>query len=99
MVSWVHKPSETVLNDPVLPDRIRNPKPPEMLFYHGEYQHKDAYPDGVDDMLGYWAENRILGGVVLFGRDHPGGRTDLDVSLHSHPGKLVLSTVVELTLV
>ncbi len=30
-------------------------------------QH-DIYPDGVADIAGYWAEDRILGGVTVFGR-------------------------------
>jgi hypothetical protein len=28
----------------------------------------DVYPDGVADMVGYWAEDRILGGVTVFDR-------------------------------
>ncbi|KAK5655519.1 hypothetical protein OQA88_5790 [Cercophora sp. LCS_1] len=43
-------------------------KSPETLFSHWSYVRKDAYPNGVADIVGYWAENRILGGVVLFGR-------------------------------
>lgn len=33
-----------------------------------EYTMKNQYPDGVADVVGYWAENRILGGVVLLDR-------------------------------
>jgi hypothetical protein len=33
--------------------------------WYGDY---DEYFDGVADMVGYWAEARILGGVVLFNR-------------------------------
>ena len=52
--------------------RDRDPKAPETLFCHPAYQHKEAYPDGIADMAGYWSENRILAGVVLFGRGASG---------------------------
>ena len=42
--------------------------PPPTLFRHEWYGDCDQYPDGVADMVGYWAEGRILGGVVLFDR-------------------------------
>ncbi|KAK4233773.1 hypothetical protein C8A03DRAFT_47754 [Achaetomium macrosporum] len=38
------------------------------LFYHAYYFGADVYPRGVADMVGYWAENRILGGVTVFDR-------------------------------
>jgi hypothetical protein len=38
------------------------------LFRHAWYVDFEQYPDGVADMAGYWAEARILGGVVLFDR-------------------------------
>ncbi|KAG7291613.1 hypothetical protein NEMBOFW57_001632 [Staphylotrichum longicolle] len=37
-------------------------------FYLPDYEREDQYPDGIADVVGYWAENRILGGVVLFDR-------------------------------
>ena len=42
---------------------------PPTLFRHEWYGDYDQYPDGVADMVGYWAEARILGGVVLFDRN------------------------------
>ncbi|KAH8198067.1 hypothetical protein TruAng_007739 [Truncatella angustata] len=33
----------------------------------------EQYPNGVADMVGYWAEDRILGGVLLFDRTKDGG--------------------------
>ncbi|KAF7552557.1 hypothetical protein G7046_g7384 [Stylonectria norvegica] len=42
--------------------------PPPTLFSHNFYRDHDQYPDGVGDTIGYWAESRILGGVVLFDR-------------------------------
>ncbi|KAK3682229.1 hypothetical protein B0T22DRAFT_413389 [Podospora appendiculata] len=41
------------------------------LFRHAWYVNHERYPDGVADMVGYWAEARILGGVVLFDRRDP----------------------------
>ncbi|KAI0006248.1 hypothetical protein F4779DRAFT_597145 [Xylariaceae sp. FL0662B] len=42
--------------------------PPPTLFRHEWYNDHEQYPDGVGDMVGYWAESRILGEVVLFDR-------------------------------
>ncbi|KAK4149612.1 hypothetical protein C8A00DRAFT_18719 [Chaetomidium leptoderma] len=42
--------------------------PPATLFAHYSYRARDQYPDGVADIVGYWAENRILGGVMIFDR-------------------------------
>ena len=36
------------------------------------YRDFELYPSGVADGVGYWAEERILGGVVLFDRWDPG---------------------------
>jgi hypothetical protein len=44
------------------------PPPGPTLFEHISYGAIDQYPDGVADVVGYWAENMILGGVVLFDR-------------------------------
>ncbi|KAF7551960.1 hypothetical protein G7046_g7564 [Stylonectria norvegica] len=43
-------------------------KPPPSLFAHGGHIDDDVYPEGVADMVGYWADPRILGGVALFDR-------------------------------
>ncbi|OAA68022.1 hypothetical protein SPI_00217 [Niveomyces insectorum RCEF 264] len=45
----------------------RNGYPPT-LFVHPWYKAYDQYPDGLADGVGYWAEDRIFGGVVLFDR-------------------------------
>ncbi|CAM1507741.1 Fc.00g045890.m01.CDS01 [Cosmosporella sp. VM-42] len=45
--------------------------PPPTLFSHNWYVDYGQYPNGVGDMVGYWAEGRILGGVVLFDRRTP----------------------------
>lgn len=41
------------------------------LFNHQWYRDHDQYPPGVADMVGYWAKDRIFGGVVLFDRRKP----------------------------
>ena len=44
---------------------------PTTLFCHPWYRDYDQYPGGIADSVGYWAEGRILGGVVLFDRKNP----------------------------
>ena len=39
---------------------------PPTFFWHPWYRDLDQYPDGTANCVGYWAEARILGGVVLF---------------------------------
>ncbi len=39
-----------------------------ILFSHLSYDALGQYPQGLADAVGYWAENRILGGVILFDR-------------------------------
>lgn len=41
------------------------------LFRHYWYKDHEQYPSGVADVVGFWAEARILGGVVLFDRRDP----------------------------
>jgi hypothetical protein len=45
--------------------------PHPTLFHHRWYLDYAQYPRRVADVVGYWAEGRILGGVVLFDRRHP----------------------------
>lgn len=49
------------------------------------YSKPKQYPDGISDVTGYWAEDRIFGGVVLFGR----GSNDTGVCSTSNPDTLV----------
>lgn len=42
--------------------------PPSTLFRHDWYINSENYPEGAADMAGFWAESRILGGVVSFDR-------------------------------
>lgn len=41
------------------------------LFTHPQYCYYSQYPDGLADNVGYWAEDQIFGGVVLFDRSQP----------------------------
>lgn len=49
------------------------------LFFHVDFLEHEYYPNGLADSVGYWAEDRILGGVVLFDR----GESGLEVSRSS----------------
>jgi len=48
---------------------IATPPPFPTPFTLPWYAEPDQYPDGVAALPGYWAEDRIFGGVVLFQRD------------------------------
>jgi hypothetical protein len=45
-------------------------------FMHEDYHNLQQYPKGVADVVGYWAEYHLFGGVVLFDR----GESGTDVS-------------------
>ncbi|KAF5677663.1 hypothetical protein FDENT_9176 [Fusarium denticulatum] len=62
--------------------------PEPTMFFHPWYLSHDRYPNGVADMAGYWAESRILGGVVLFNRRQPvpGSSVDQD-AIYIHPDR------------
>ncbi|KAJ5116047.1 hypothetical protein N7456_000395 [Penicillium angulare] len=53
--------------DPEPPRPVLLPEKPTYL-YHVNYVVHEQYPMGVADMVGYWVEYRVLGGVVLFDR-------------------------------
>lgn len=59
--------------------------PPPAAFFHRFYHFHKQYPRGVADVVGYWAEGRIFGGVVAFDR----GESEQEVSWHppfsAHP--------------
>lgn len=48
------------------------PPPHGSLFFHRKYKNHEHYTFGRADMAGYWAEDRIFGGVVLFDRGASG---------------------------
>ncbi|KAK4202609.1 hypothetical protein QBC40DRAFT_41203 [Triangularia verruculosa] len=62
IVQWTEDDSAGgELGLPVIPPRVT-------IFNHPYYLDDDVYPDGVADVVGYWAEDRILGGVTTFDR-------------------------------
>ncbi len=65
---------ETWRNLPREPPRGEQPVEfiPPTVFYHGMYFASEQYPNGVADIVGYWAEAKIFGGVVLFDRGESG---------------------------
>lgn len=67
-------------------DRVTYSRHPDgkltSLFYQDQYRDHNQYPQGAADMVGYWAESQIFGGVVLFDRRRPDEREPHeDVSL------------------
>lgn len=56
------------------------------LFFHKYYRDYDQYPDEVADLVGYWAETQIFGGVVLFDRREPSQREAHEDVSSSAPG-------------
>lgn len=57
---WVGEGRRRELEEPL------EPRP--TLFYHVDYMDHEQYPCGMADVAGYWAEDRIFGGVVVFDR-------------------------------
>jgi hypothetical protein len=49
-----------------------SPPPLPTVFFHRSYQNWEEYPHGVADMVGYWAEYRLFGGVMVFDRGDSG---------------------------
>ncbi|KAH7022036.1 hypothetical protein EDB80DRAFT_693958 [Ilyonectria destructans] len=47
------------------------------LFRHPWYNDLEQYPNGLADVAAFWAESRIIGGVVLFDRRHPEASPDV----------------------
>lgn len=56
------------------PNRHYHPTP----FCLHEYADAERYPEGVADVTGYWAENWIFGGVVVFSRGESGAEVSRD---------------------
>ncbi|PGH07921.1 hypothetical protein AJ79_06129 [Helicocarpus griseus UAMH5409] len=83
----LHKPNSEEayrqMPKPVLPSFIPPPpvkiKPAEL--FHPYYQNWEQYPHGIADIVGYWAEYRLFGGVVLFDRGQAGSACK-DIFIH-----------------
>ncbi|KAF2493086.1 hypothetical protein BU16DRAFT_584102 [Lophium mytilinum] len=87
---WYH-PAPIISSLPPRPDgRPDEPItfPPRLVlptdFYHQFYQEMEQYPEGMADVVGYWAELRIFGGVVVFDRGESGDECN---EAFIHPGK------------
>jgi hypothetical protein len=52
-------------------DELPPLEPTPTLFFHYHYLDFEQYPFGLADVAGYWAENSIFGGVILFQRGKP----------------------------
>lgn len=65
--------------------RFNRDGPLATLFLHTWYRAHAQYPHGAADMAGYWAENRVLGGVVLFNRE--AGARDGSDEVYLHPDR------------
>lgn len=46
------------------------------LFIHSQFTAHEHYPNSIADIAGYWAEDRILGGVPLFDHSQAWGDQD-----------------------
>ncbi|KAH6641037.1 hypothetical protein F5144DRAFT_505970 [Chaetomium tenue] len=72
---------------------VYRPEPWPTLFTHPQYCSHPQYPDGLADNVGYWAEDQIFGGVVLFDRSQPWNTPAADVltspepNLYLHPAR------------
>ncbi|KAI1500928.1 hypothetical protein F5X99DRAFT_384391 [Biscogniauxia marginata] len=78
LLSWL--PSEDLM------PRLYPKGFPPTFFLHQWYRDYDQYPEGIADGVGYWAESRILGGVVLFDRRIPGSTEDVEPdAIYLHP--------------
>ena len=65
------------------PDRWAKTVPWPTLFTHPQFTAYKRYPAGVADMVGYWAEDRILGGVTLFDRSRTWAENEPNAYFHS----------------
>jgi hypothetical protein len=78
------------------------PIPPRpSIFNHSAYLDADVYPEGRADVVGYWVEGRIFGGVVVFDRrserDQDENLTQEPCNVYLHPCRAnVTSRVTQL---
>lgn len=47
-------------------------KKPPSAFSNTVYHFYEQYPHGIADVVGYWAESKIFGGVIVFDRGPSG---------------------------
>lgn len=63
---WVEKRVAALPKDSSYLDR--NKCGPVTPFIIAPYHNPEEFPDGIADIVGYWAEHRIFGGIILFDR-------------------------------
>ena len=68
----LHKPNEASQPPPNTNTPVSHRTVPHEYLYHTEYLDSDQYPQGNADVVGYWAESQLFGGVVLFDRGESG---------------------------
>lgn len=44
------------------------------VYFHPDYVQFKNYPRGLLDVVGYWAETQVFGGVLLFDRSDSGSQ-------------------------
>jgi hypothetical protein len=72
VVSWKEEPRWVTFEGGrrIYEEPLFEPRP--TMFFHVDYMDYDQYPNGLADVAGYWAEDRIFGGAVLFDRGDSG---------------------------
>ena len=90
-MSWKREPRRVEIfpGRMVLEEERYDTKP--TLFFHCDYLDHEQYPNGLADIAGYWAEDRILGGVVVFDR----GQSGLEVRGDSNVASILLTETNE----
>lgn len=80
-------------SDEAYHEEYRSRRPPPFYLLH--YSNPNQYPDGIAGVAAYWAEDRIFGGVVLFGRgnNHNGVRS-MPTPITLVPGRMRLAHVI-----
>ncbi|OJD16932.1 hypothetical protein AJ78_02969 [Emergomyces pasteurianus Ep9510] len=67
-------PDPIIWHDELFPNMP--PPPPRKALpaelYHSSYGFWQQYPNGIADIVGYWVEHRLFGGVVLLDRGETG---------------------------
>ena len=81
VVGWVD-PLPADYTGPVLENTL-----PPTVFYHSLYTATDVYPEGIADMVGYWAEDRIFGGVAVFDRHAEEADATHPTNAYLHPNR------------
>ncbi|KAL2282383.1 hypothetical protein FJTKL_10986 [Diaporthe vaccinii] len=82
----VHKHAlyEAWRDAPNVDPRERVTKKPPSAFSNTVYHFYEQYPNGLADVVGYWAESKIFGGVVVFDRGPSGTeRREIYISHHT----------------